>query len=387
MIKYFNLLYSFLIMLCLGSVYAWSIFVPELIDNYNYTTTQTQLVFGVLIATFTLTMVVAGKWERKFGPHVVTLLSAVFFSLGYIIAGLSKGNFFFVFIGIGVIAGIGTGFGYLVSITTPVKWFPDKKGLVTGIAAAGFGLGAIVLTWLTKMLLESGSDVLNVFRYIGLGYGAIILFLSILIKDPVIQPFKPIRQFTGIFTSMSFIKLAIGIFCGTFSGLLIIGNLKPIGSQHGIDNSTLLLGISFFSVANFAGRLVWGWASDYLKGKTTIPLALTFLGFCVFLIGYFPLSPFSYLILSASIGFGFGANFVLFARETAHLFGVGNMGFIYPYVFMGYGVAGILGPATGGYFFDLLCIYSYATYIAAIISIAGAIIFLSNKFENKELMK
>jgi len=374
-------------MLCLGSVYAWSIFVPELIDNYNYTTTQTQLVFGVLIATFTLTMVVAGKWERKFGPHLVTLLSAAFFSMGYMIAGLSKGNFFFVFLGIGVIVGIGTGFGYLVSITTPVKWFPDKKGLVTGIAAAGFGLGAIILTWLTKTILESGSDVFNVFKYMGLGYATVIVLLAILIRDPVIQPFKPIRQFTRIFTGTPFIKLAIGIFCGTFSGLLVISNLKPIGSQHGIDNNTLLLGISLFSVANFAGRLVWGWASDYLKGKTSIPLALSLLGFCVFLIGYFPLSPFSYLVLSAAIGFGFGANFVLFARETAHLFGVGNMGYIYPYVFMGYGVAGILGPATGGYIFDLFCSYSYATYIAASISITGAIVFLFNKSENNIIMK
>lgn len=79
-------------MLCLGSVYARSIFVPELIDNY--TTAQTQLVFGVLITTYTLAIVVAGKWERKFGPHILTLLSAAFFSLGYITAGLSKDNFF-----------------------------------------------------------------------------------------------------------------------------------------------------------------------------------------------------------------------------------------------------------------------------------------------------
>ncbi|MFO7657037.1 MAG: MFS transporter [Bacteroidales bacterium] len=385
--KYFNLLYSFVIMLCLGSVYAWSIFVPGLKDNYHFTTTQTQLVFGVLIATFTLTMVLAGKWERKFGPHLVTLLSAVFFSLGYITAGLSKGNFFFVFLGIGVIVGIGTGFGYLVSITNPVKWFPDKKGLVTGIAAAGFGLGAIVLTWLTKMLLESASDVLNVFIYIGMGYGTVIMIMAILIKDPVTQPFKPIRQLTGIFTGTPFIKLAIGIFCGTFSGLLVIGNLKSIGSQYAIDNNTLLLGISFFSVANFAGRLAWGWVSDYLKGNTSIPLALSFLGFFVFLIGYTPLSPFSYLVISSAIGFGFGANFVLFARETAHLFGVGNMGYIYPFVFMGYGMAGILGPATGGYIFDLLFSYSYAAYIAAVISITGAIVFMFSKSESNQIIK
>jgi MFS transporter, OFA family, oxalate/formate antiporter len=376
--KYYNLLYSFVIMLCLGSVYAWSIFVPELKNNYGFSTAQTQLIFGILIATFALTMVLAGKLEHKFGPHIIAMLSAVFFSLGYMIAGLSKGSFFFVFLGIGIIGGIGTGFGYLVSITNPVKWFPDKKGLVTGIAAAGFGLGAIVLTWLTKMLLESGCNVLDVFKYVGLGYGTLIAILAILIKDPEMQPSKPLRQFDRIFTGMPFFKLVIGIFCGTFAGLLVLGNLKPIGNQFAIDDYILLLGISLFSVANFAGRLAWGWVSDFLSGRISISFALSMLSISVFLIGYLPLSPFAYLALSAAIGFSFGANFVLFAKETAHLYGINNMGYIYPFVFLGYGIAGIIGPLTGGLIFDFLGSYNYAAYIAAIISLIGATVFLIN---------
>lgn len=367
---------SFIIMLCLGSVYAWSVFVLELKSDYGFTTTQTQLIFGTLIATFTLTMILAGRLERKYKPQVLSILAALFFSSGYLIAGLSKGNIFIVFLGIGVLTGIGTGFGYLVSITNPVKWFPDKKGLVTGISAAGFGLGAVVLTWLTRMFFESGTDVLEIFKLIGISYGVVILFFSFFIKEPLLPPTERLINDRSFFADAQIYKLFAGIFCGTFAGLLVIGNLKPLGAMYGINNDTLLLGIAVFSAANFAGRLIWGWLSDYLSGKISIFLALSLLGIFVFLIGYIPLTAVSYLLFSAAIGFSFGANFVLFAKETAHLFGINNMGYIYPYIFLGYGLAGILGPFTGGLIFDLSGNYSYGAYVAAILSITGAFILL-----------
>jgi len=380
--NFLSLAASFIIMLCLGSVYAWSVFVPELKSNYGFTTTHTQLAFGMLIATFTLTMILAGRLERKYKPHVLSILAASFFSSGYLVAGLSKGNIFIVFLGIGVLTGIGTGFGYLVSITNPVKWVPDKKGLVTGICTAGFGLGAVVLTWLTRVLLESGSDVLEIFKLVGVSYGVIILLFSILIKEPLLPPSR-IMHNRKIFTDGHFYLLLIGIFCGTFAGLLVIGNLKHMGALYDINNDILLLRIVVFSAANFAGRLIWGLLSDYLSGKVSIFLALSLLGIFVFLIGYIALSAVSYLILSAAIGFSFGANFVLFAKETAHLYGINNMGYIYPYIFLGYGLAGVLGPVIGGLIFDLSGNYSYGAYIAAILSITGAFILLFPVNSNK----
>ena len=377
-----NLAASFIIMLCLGSVYAWSVFVPGLKSDFGFFTTQTQIIFGTLIATFTLTMILAGRLYKKFGANLLTVLSALFFSSGYLIAGFSEGKVLFVFLGIGVLAGIGTGFGYLVSLTNPVRWFPEKKGLVTGISTAGFGLGAIVLTWLTKMLFESGSDVLKIFKLIGFSYGVVILLLALSIKEPGLPTSVTGKPTGKFFSGGQFYKLLAGIFCGTFAGLLVIGNLKPLGAIYDINNDSLLLGITLFSLANFTGRLFWGWLSDYLNGSISIFLALSLLGIFVFLIGYMPLTVVSYLLLSAGIGFGFGANFVLFARETVTLYGANNLGYVYPYIFLGYGISGIIGPVTGGLIFDLSGSYSLAAYIAAILSITGAIVFLFNFRKN-----
>lgn len=373
--KYIHLLFSFGIMLCLGSVYAWSIFVPELRQNYGFTTTRTQLIFGVLIAAFTLTMALAGRYAGRYGSRLSAMLSALFFGSGYLMAGFSGGNFILVLLGIGIFGGIGTGFGYLVAITTSVKWFPTRSGMAAGIAAAGFGLGAIVLSWFSNRLLMDGIGVSHIFRITGLSYGGVMFVLSVFLKHPPERPADTNqRQFS--LAGKGFARLFAGIFCGTFAGLLVIGNLKPIGEDYAIDNKTLLLGIAAFSFANFAGRLVWGWLSDYLPGRVVISVALSTLGVVVFLLGRIPLSAASYLILSVAIGFGFGANFVLFARETVQIYGVDQLGRVYPFIFLGYGLAGIFGPVTGGIIHDVFNNYSYATTGAALISLAGAALFL-----------
>lgn len=118
--KKYNIIAPFLIMLCLGSIYAWSIFVPELKDSYNLTTAQTQIIFGTVISVFTLTMIWATRLIHKFGPRVVATVSGLLYFLGYFVAFLSEGNFFVLWLGIGILGGIGTGMG---SFRSTSKYF------------------------------------------------------------------------------------------------------------------------------------------------------------------------------------------------------------------------------------------------------------------------
>ncbi len=377
--KILSVISSFLIMLCLGGVYAWSIFVPELMKEYNFSSFQTQLIFGVVIAVFPLTMIIAGNIERTRGTRLLAILSAVFWGSGYLMASYSGGNFLMLFSGIGILAGIGTGFGYLAALTTPVKIFPEKKGLVTGVAAAGFGLAAVVMSMIAENLSNDGKNVLQIFRFIGIVYGIAILLLSFFIYVPPQKTSHPKTGVGKLVRRKEFYKLFSGILFGTFGGLLVIGNLKTIGAQHPISEHMLIMGVSAFAIANFAGRLFWGFLSDFLGSKWSIFSALTFQAISIFLIGYIPLTPSMYIFLSVSIGFGFGANFVLFARETSQVFGVHNLGAVYPYVFLGYALAGIFGPATGGLIMDLFNSFANATLLASIISFAGAILFLFDK--------
>lgn len=368
---------SFVIMLSLGGIYAWSVIVPELIRSYHWTAVQSQLIFGLLIAVFPATMILAGKLQERVSPRFQALLSAVFFGGGYLVSGFSNGNFYIILFGIGVLAGIGTGFGYMTALTVPVKWFPEKKGLITGIVSAGFGLAAVVLTYLIEHALNDGLDVMEIFRRIGLGYGGMILLFAFFIRKPAAAVASSLVPSRKMLRTKHFKLLATGIFFGTFAGLLVLGNLNPIGAEQGIEKHTLMIGVSVFAIANFTGRLSWGWISDYVPARTCIPIALLLQAIGIFLMGYLPLTGSLYIVLSMLIGFGFGSNFVLFAKESASHFGIANLGGIYPYVFLGYALAGIFGPLTGGYLYDLTGSFHYASYAAATMSLVGAVLFVA----------
>lgn len=374
--KYLTLIASFIIMLSLGGVYAWSIFASELIEKYDFSAAQTQFIFGALIAVFPTTMIFADRLAKKIKVRNIGYLSGLLFLSGYLFAGLSGRNFIMMVSGISVLTGMGTGFGYWVSISIPVQWFPERKGLITGISAAGFGLGAFVLSMVSEIILSKEADVFQLFRFIGLAYGFLIIVISRFIYLPVSEVnFEKNKQYDFL-ASSQFLVLLLGIFLGTFSGLLIIGNLKLIGEHHDIPNHVLILGVSFFAMANFLGRLMWGLLSDYLNESLSVFLALTFQSISIFLLGLIFLSHTSYLLLSILIGFGFGGNFVLFAKETAHIFGVNNLGRIYPYVFLGYAIAGITGPLSGGLLFDYFHGYKYSVLLAGSVSFCGGLLFL-----------
>ncbi len=354
-----------IIMLSLGSIYAWSIYVPHLINDYNFSTSETQLVFGVFIAVFTVAMVFGRSLLARFGGKKLAFFSAIIYTTGYLFVWIFGLSFLVLLIGISFFAGIATGFGYLISISIPIEWYPHKKGLITGLVSAGFGGGAIIESLVVQYLFSVGMGLADVLLAAGITKGILLLTASFFIVRPVSE--ETISQLVPLFRLVrqsSFLRLFVGIFTGTFAGLLVIGNLKPIGGQFTIDETTLVLGITVFSVANFSGRLFWGWLNDYVSGNILIPLSLFLMGIFTLLIGILSLSPFLYLFVSFAVGFSFGANFVIYAKETAQIYGLSNLGKIYPFVFLGYGISGIAGPFTGGFLRDLFGSYQYPALIA-----------------------
>ncbi|MBW6458400.1 MAG: MFS transporter, partial [FCB group bacterium] len=253
------------------------------------------------------------------------------------------------------------------------------KGLMTGIAAAGFGVGAMLLSFLSETILSSGKNVLQLFIVIGTVYGILIFTFAHFIPHPGIK-YPADRKTEKEFFYMSgiFYMLLTGIFLGTFAGLLIIGSLMMIGEQNNISEHTLILGVSFFAVANFAGRLFWGFISDHMDAALSIFLALVLQACAIVLLGVLALEPYSFILLTLLTGFGFSANFVLFAKKTAVVFGVERLGNIYPFVFLGYAIAGVFGPLTGGLLFDRFGNFTNAATLAALFSLTGGLIFLTH---------
>ena len=191
MMRYLTVIASFIIMLCLGSVYAWSIIASELINNFGFSASQSQIIFGAIIAVFPVTMVFVGQIGEKVKARYLAYISGALFFLGNLIASRSGGSFIHIFLGVGLVTGIATGFGYWVALTTPVQWFPNKKGLITGIIAAGFGLGAVLMSYLSEQILLNGNNVLQLFAIIGVTYGALILLFSNFIRHKSTSLKKP----------------------------------------------------------------------------------------------------------------------------------------------------------------------------------------------------
>jgi MFS transporter, OFA family, oxalate/formate antiporter len=375
-VRYLILAASVLIQVCLGGIYAWSAFVPALREGYSLSVAQTQLIFGLTITVFTVAMVFAGRLLERLGPRLVASTGAVLFGAGYVIASLSQGSFAVLLVGISILTGAGTGFGYVCPLATCVKWFPSNKGLVTGVAVAGFGGGAILLSAASDMLFGHGVSVLTVFRWIGIVYGSVILGAAFVLASPAsdrTEAKRPALALNDLARDRVFWALVFGIFCGTFAGLVTIGNLKPMALASGLSPAAATLAISAFAAGNASGRIAWGWIADRI-GSRAIPLSLGVLA--VVVCGFIPVSsrPEGFALLSALVGFGFGACFVVYAAQAASRYGSDNVGSVYPLVFLAYGLAGVIGPWIGGRLYDETESYMPAVATGAAVVLAGLLI-------------
>jgi MFS transporter, OFA family, oxalate/formate antiporter len=369
------LIASVLIQICLGGLYAWSVFVPSLRSEYGLSTAMTQIVFGVTLAVFTTTMVFAGRMQEKRGPRSALLIGGLLFGAGYLVAAMSAGSFPVLLIGIGVVGGVGIGFCYVCPLATCIKWFPESRGTITGLAVAGFGGGAIFLSSFAGVLLERGCSVLEIFRIIGLVYGGLILLLALFMRVPGSQECRErqcdtdVRRLLG---TSSFWYLAVGMFCGTFAGLMVIGNMGQMAATAGLSSKAAGIGLGALAVGNAAGRIGWGFVVDRI-GRKAIPLSLLVSCGSTALLIPSGSREVVFAAIAAVVGFGFGACFVVYAAQVAERYGPGAVGSIYPMIFLFYGFSGIAGPFAGGALYDLTGSYTTSVIVAVSIAAIGLV--------------
>lgn len=367
---------SVLIQSCLGVVYAWSTFVPALEQEYGLHAGQAGFIFGVCIASFTVSMVFAGILQHRHGPRRVAVIGGLLFLAGYGLGSLSGGNFTLLLSGFGILAGAGIGFGYVCPLATSIKWFPGHKGLVAGVTVAGFGLGAVFFSKVGLHFLTLGVPVLEVLGSIGGFVGVTVVLASFFLFIPENSFSKDWKKrdepsLREIMVGREFRMLFFMIFCGTFGGLLVIGNLKPIGIGRGFSAAQATTAIMLFAVGNAAGRVLWGIFYDRF-GKKTYLWCMLLLAVGAGSMGLFE-SRAAFYLSTLLIAFSFGGYFVLFAARVADSFGAHRIGEIYPFVFLGYGIAGLIGPAVGGSLLHYSGSPSLASAVVVAVALVGAI--------------
>jgi len=379
-----------MIMICLGGIYAFSEYTPSLMSQYRLSALETQIIFGFMVTSFATSFVIAGRLQTKIGPRMSAIISSILFSGGYLLAFISDGNLLILVTGISIMSGSAIGFGYICSLTTPIKWFPKNEGFITGLSVAGFGGGAVLQSQLVKKFTLMGIPLNKIFLIIGISYGIIILISAFVIKVPgktekLIMINNKYLAFSFFLQDKRFWLLFTVMFCGTFSGLLVIGNLKLIGLSCGITEFYSTLAISMFAVGNSIGRIIWGRIADWLGTKKTIFVSLLIMTALVSFLLLLSANNIFFLLLTFLTGIGFGANFVLYAIETSSIYGRDNINNIYPSIHISYGIAGIISPIIAGELYDITGSFSLPIIIAILFSLIGIVVYLviRKPFEKK----
>lgn len=371
---------AILIQLALGAIYAWSVFTPSL-AKAGWTKAQTQYVFAAGLAFFAIVMVLAGRMMPKLGPKKLAISGGIVLGLGYVLGGLFGGtNPVLLVLFIGVIGGSGIGLAYVVPIAVGMRWFPDKKGLITGLAVAGFGFGAMF--WV-KIAGSWGHLIDTVGLSTTFTIYGFVFFLMVVIGGlwMVFPPegWKPAGwtppppkagqvsadvnlQSNQMLRKPQFYMIFLTFVFSGGAGLMTIGLMKlfPLEALQAAGKTEVeasaIAGTAmavFFSLANGIGRIAWGTLSDKLGRKLSVIIMCATQG--IFMIAFTQMADVTGLLYFAAIliGFNFGGNFALFPTITADTFGAKYIGQNYPWVFLAYGVGGIFGPILGGRLGDL----------------------------------
>lgn len=397
--RWLILISSVLINLCIGAAYAWSVFQKPLIQQFGWSTSEASLAFTLSLGLVPLAMIVAGKLQDQIGPKRVILAGGIIFSLGLIGAGFTN-SITHLYLTYGLLGGIGIGTIYACTVANTVKFFPDKRGLASGLVAAGFGSGAMIIAPLATMLIQS-VGVLTSFMYLGIAFLILISLFSQFVQTAP-AGYKPTgwnppaaasttasgsvdKNWREMLSEPIFYVLWVMYTVGCISGLMIIGHAAPIAMEViKVDAVAASTAVVFLALANTAGRIFWGSVSDKI-GRYPALIAM----FVVAAVMMFTLQTIStytsFVAVVATLGLCFGGFMGIFPSITADMFGAKNLGMNYGIIFTAYGAAAVIGPRLASYFKEInQGDYSQAFLIAAALSILGVILTFYAQYSKKK---
>ena len=372
----------------LGAVNAWSVFREPLVNQFQWTISEVTFTFTISIFVLGIAAFVGGLWLNRSGPRVVALVGGVLYGLGVFLASFSAHKLWWLYLSYGLIGGIGLGLGYIVPVTVLVKWFPDHRGLITGIAVGGFGAGALVTAPVAAELIQR-VGVLNTFACLGIVYLIVNVVASLFMQNPPLG-WKPegwtpttaqrSQRTASAYTLGQALKtwqwyaLWLLLFLNTFAGISIISQESPFFEELvGVNSVVAASMVGIASIGNAVGRVFWAWVSDLITRKATF-----FVMFVIQVLLFWLLPNVTSISLMTAVTFVvlmcYGGGFGTMPAFTADTFGSDNVGPIYGLMLTAWGFASVFGPLLIAHLRQTTGSYRGALHIIAGVMAISAIV-------------
>ncbi len=355
--------------MAIGSFYAWSLFNTPLIEAFGWNEDNVVLIYSFSLIMFAASTIISGKMQIKKGPRFTAIVGGILFSSGILLSGLVtspllEGSFiqntpYILYITYGVLAGTGVGFIYVCPLATLVKWFPNNKGVLTGVATAGFAIGAYVFKDIIGTMFNIGDAaytaelVSKVFLTVGSIYTVMTIGGAMLLAVPEGTDLTA-RKYTfegrsytrsEMLKTKNFYKLLASDFFALMPGLLIIGLAKNIGTDYVHLDYTLAAGIvGWLALINAGGRLVSGILADRFGALKVYRVMYVITILSLAILAFVPMSYTTFFVAIAGIAISYGAFLSLVPTIVGKLYGPNNFSANYSLIFQAYGVAALVGP-------------------------------------------
>ena len=372
----------------LGAVYAWSVFRVPLARQFGWSISEVTLTFTISIFVLGISAFFGGLWLNREGPRVVALTGGVLYGLGVFLASFSAHKLWWLYLSYGLIGGVGLGLGYIVPVAVLVKWFPDRRGLITGIAVGGFGAGALITAPVATDLIQS-VGVLSTFAYLGIAYLVVTVGAALFMQNPP-EGWRPegwtpthseVSQRAGRdYTLVEALKtwqwyaLWLLLFLNTFAGISIISQEAPIFEELvGVSAVVAASMVGVASIGNAVGRVFWAWVSDLITRRATL-----FVMFVLQVLLFWFLPNVTMISLMTIVTFivlmCYGGGFGTMPAFAADYFGSKNVGPIYGLMLTAWGTASAVGPLLIAYMRQTSGSYRGALHVIAGVMAVSAIL-------------